>query len=101
MGANVYRGGRNGGRKPMQWNPDPNAGFSRANPAMLYSPVIMDPVWGSQALNVEAQQNDPSSLLSWMRNMIALRRLFRVIGRGTLQFLAPPNRKIQAYVREL
>ena len=81
MGDNVYLGDRNGVRTPMQWNPDRNAGFSRANPAMLYSPVIMDPVWGYQALNVEAQQSDPSSLLNWMRNMIALRKLFRVFGR--------------------
>jgi maltose alpha-D-glucosyltransferase/alpha-amylase len=99
MGDNVYLGDRNGVRTPMQWNPDRNAGFSRANPAMLYSPVIMDPVWGYQALNVEAQQSDPSSLLNWMRNMIALRKLFRVFGRGTLEFLAPANRKILAYVR--
>jgi maltose alpha-D-glucosyltransferase/alpha-amylase len=99
MGDNVYLGDRNGVRTPMQWNPDRNAGFSRANPAMLYSPVIMDPVWGYQGLNVEAQQNDPSSLLSWMRNMIALRRLFRVFGRGSLKFLAPANRKILAYTR--
>jgi maltose alpha-D-glucosyltransferase/alpha-amylase len=99
MGDNVYLGDRNGVRTPMQWNPDRNAGFSRANPAMLYSPVIMDPVWGYQGLNVEAQQNDPSSLLSWMRNMIALRRLFRVFGRGSLKFLAPANRKILAYSR--
>ncbi|HXJ40805.1 MAG TPA: putative maltokinase, partial [Bryobacteraceae bacterium] len=86
---------------PMQWNPDRNAGFSRANPAMLYSPLIMDPVWGYEALNVEAQQSDPSSLLSWMRNMIALRKLFRVFGRGTLEFLAPANRKILAFLRRL
>jgi maltose alpha-D-glucosyltransferase/alpha-amylase len=99
MGDNVYLGDRNGVRTPMQWNPDRNAGFSRANPAMLYSPVIMDPVWGYQALNVEAQQSDPSSLLNWMRNMIALRKLFRVFGRGTLEFLAPANRKILAYLR--
>ncbi len=99
MGDNVYLGDRNGVRTPMQWNPDRNAGFSRANPAMLYSPVIMDPVWGYQALNVEAQQSDPSSLFSWMRNMIALRKLFRVFGRGTLEFLAPANRKILAYLR--
>ena len=99
MGDNVYLGDRNGVRTPMQWNPDRNAGFSRANPAMLYSPVIMDPVWGYQALNVEAQQSDPSSLLNWMRNMIALRKLFRVFGRGTLEFLAPVNRKILAYLR--
>jgi maltose alpha-D-glucosyltransferase / alpha-amylase len=101
MGDNVYLGDRNGVRTPMQWNPDRNAGFSRANPAMLYSPVIMDPVWGYQALNVEAQQSDPSSLLNWMRNMIALRKLFRVFGRGTLEFLAPANRKILAYLRKL
>ena len=101
MGDNVYLGDRNGVRTPMQWNPDRNAGFSRANPAMLYSPVIMDPVWGYQALNVEAQLSDPSSLLNWMRNMIALRKLFRVFGRGTLEFLAPANRKILAYVRRL
>ena len=99
MGDNVYLGDRNGVRTPMQWNPDRNAGFSRANPASLYSPVIMDPVWGYEALNVEAQQSDPSSLLNWMRNMIALRKLFSVFGRGTLEFLAPPNRKILAYVR--
>jgi len=99
MGDNVYLGDRNGVRTPMQWNPDRNAGFSRANPAMLYSPVIMDPVWGYQALNVEAQQSEPSSLLSWMRNMIALRKLFRVFGRGRLEFLAPSNRKILAYLR--
>ena len=101
MGDNVYLGDRNGVRTPMQWNPDRNAGFSRANPAMLYSPVIMDPVWGYEALNVEAQQSDPSSLLNWMRNMIALRKLFRVFGRGTLEFLAPANRKILAYLRRL
>jgi maltose alpha-D-glucosyltransferase/alpha-amylase len=101
MGDNVYLGDRNGVRTPMQWNPDRNAGFSRANPARLYSPVIMDPVWGYEALNVEAQQSDPSSLLNWMRNMIALRKLFSVFGRGKLEFLTPPNRKILAYVRSL
>jgi maltose alpha-D-glucosyltransferase/alpha-amylase len=101
MGDNVYLGDRNGVRTPMQWNPDRNAGFSLANPAMLYSPVIMDPVWGYQALNVEAQQSEPSSLLNWMRNMIALRKLFRVFGRGTLHFLSPANRKILAYLRRL
>ena len=101
MGDNVYLGDRNGVRTPMQWNPDRNAGFSRANPAMLYSPTIMDPVWGYQALNVEAEQSDPSSLLNWMRNMIALRKLFRVFGRGTLKFMEPANRKILAYLRSL
>ena len=99
MGDNIYLGDRNGVRTPMQWNSDRNAGFSRAVPAKLYSPVIMDPVWGYQALNVEAQQSDPSSLLNWMRNMIALRKLFQVFGRGTLEFLNPENRKVLAYLR--
>jgi maltose alpha-D-glucosyltransferase/alpha-amylase len=100
MGDNIYLGDRNGVRTPMQWSGDRNAGFSRAVPAKLYSPVIMDPVWGYEGLNVEAQQSDPSSLLSWMRNMIALRKLFQVFGRGTLSFLNPTNRKILAYTRE-
>jgi maltose alpha-D-glucosyltransferase/alpha-amylase len=99
MGDNIYLGDRNGVRTPMQWNSDRNAGFSRVTPAKLYSPVIMDPVWGYEAVNVEAQQGDPSSLLSWMRNMIALRKLFRVFGRGTLEFLNPENRKVLAYLR--
>src|SRR5579872_5333952 len=100
MGDNIYLGDRNGVRTPMQWSPDRNAGFSRANPARLYSPVIMDPVYGYEAVNVEAEHSDPSSLLNWMRNLIALRKLFRVFGRGTLQFLEPSNRKILAYLRE-
>ena len=100
MGDNIYLGDRNGVRTPMQWSGDRNAGFSRAVPAKLYSPVVMDPVWGYEAINVEAQQSDPSSLLSWMRNMIALRKLFQVFGRGTLKFLNPANRKILAYIRE-
>jgi maltose alpha-D-glucosyltransferase / alpha-amylase len=100
MGDNIYLGDRNGVRTPMQWNGDRNAGFSAATPARLYSPVIMDAVWGYEAINVEAQQGDPSSLLSWMRNMIALRKLFRVFGRGSIEFLDPSNRKILAYLRE-
>ena len=99
MGDNIYLGDRNGVRTPMQWNADRNAGFSRAFPAKLYSPVIMDPTLGYEAVNVEAQQSDPSSLLSWMRNMIALRKLFPVFGRGTLEFLNPSNRKVLAYLR--
>ena len=99
MGDNIYLGDRNGVRTPMQWNADRNAGFSRALPARLYSPVIMDPILGYEAVNVEAQQGDPSSLLSWMRNMIALRKLFPVFGRGTLEFLNPSNRKVLAYLR--
>jgi maltose alpha-D-glucosyltransferase / alpha-amylase len=99
MGDNIYLGDRNGVRTPMQWTPDRNAGFSRANPAQLYSPVISDPVYGYEAVNVEAQQSDSSSLLHWMRNMIALRKLFRVFGRGSLEFLSPSNRKCLAYLR--
>ena len=100
MGDNIYLGDRNGVRTPMQWNSDRNAGFSKAVPAKLYFPVIMDPIWGYQAINVEAQQSDPSSLLHWTRNMIALRKLFQVFGRGTLEFLHPDNRKVLAYIRE-
>ena len=99
MGDNIYLGDRNGVRTPMQWSPDRNAGFSRANPARLFSPVIMDPVYGYEAVNVEAQQSDSSSLLHWMRNLISLRKLFRVFGRGSLEFLHPKNRKVLAYIR--
>jgi maltose alpha-D-glucosyltransferase / alpha-amylase len=100
MGDNIYLGDRNGVRTPMQWNGDRNAGFSRATPGRLYSPVVMDPVFGYEAINVEAQQSDQASLLNWMRNMIALRKLFRVFGRGSLEFLNPWNRKIVAYIRK-
>ncbi|HZY71816.1 MAG TPA: maltose alpha-D-glucosyltransferase, partial [Edaphobacter sp.] len=99
MGDNIYLGDRNGVRTPMQWTSDRNAGFSRAVPAKLFAPVIMDPIWGYQAINVEAQQSDQSSLLHWTRNMIALRKLFQVFGRGTLEFLNPENRKVLAYIR--
>jgi len=99
MGDNIYLGDRNGVRTPMQWTSDRNAGFSRAVPARLFAPVIMDPIWGYQAVNVEAQQSDQSSLLHWTRNMIALRKLFQVFGRGTLEFLNPENRKVLAYIR--
>jgi maltose alpha-D-glucosyltransferase / alpha-amylase len=100
MGDNIYLGDRNGVRTPMQWTSDRNAGFSKAVPARLYAPVIMDPNWGYEAINVEAQLSDQSSLLHWTRNMIALRKLFKVFGRGTQQFLAPENRKVLAYIRE-
>ncbi len=101
MGDNIYLGDRNGVRTPMQWNSDRNAGFSRCDPARLYFPVIMDPVYGYQVVNVESQLTDQSSLLHWTRNMIALRKLFQVFGRGTLTFLHPENRKILAYIRDL
>ena len=99
MGDNTYLGDRNGVRTPMQWTNDRNAGFSRADPARLYSPVIMDPIYGYQAINVEAQERDASSLLQWMKNLIGLRKQFPVFGRGTLEFLDPTNRKVLAYVR--
>jgi maltose alpha-D-glucosyltransferase / alpha-amylase len=101
MGDNIYLGDRNGVRTPMQWNSDRNAGFSRCDPARLYFPVVMDPIYGYQVINVEAQLSDQSSLLHWTRNMIALRKLFQVFGRGSLRFLNPENRKILAYLRDL
>ena len=99
MGDNIYLGDRNGVRTPMQWTGDRNAGFSRADPARLFAPVIMDPVYGYQAINVEAQEDSAFSLLNWMKRMIALRKQFKVFGRGTLQFLHSSNRKILTYVR--
>jgi len=83
----------------MQWTSDRNAGFSRTDPAQLYAPPIMDPVYGYQAINVEAQERSPFSLLNWMKRLIALRKQFKVFGRGTLEFLPSANRKILTYVR--
>ncbi len=100
MGDNLQLGDRNGVRTPMQWSADRNAGFSTAKPEQLYSPLITDPVYSYQAVNVAAQQDDAASLLHWMRNMVGLRKLFRVFGRGTIQFLEPDNRRIVAHVRE-
>jgi maltose alpha-D-glucosyltransferase/alpha-amylase len=100
MGDNVYLGDRDGVRTPMQWSPDRNGGFSRADPAMLYLPPIMDPVYGFEAVNVEAQSRSPSSLLNWTKRLIAARRSRRALGRGTLRFLYPSNRKVIAYLRE-
>jgi maltose alpha-D-glucosyltransferase/alpha-amylase len=99
MGDNTYLGDRNGVRTPMQWTNDRNARFSRADPARLYSPVIMDPIYSYQGLNVEAQERDSSSLLQWMRNLIGLRKLFPAFGLGSLELLHPGNRKILAYIR--
>jgi maltose alpha-D-glucosyltransferase/alpha-amylase len=100
MGDNFYLGDRNGMRTPMQWSPDRNAGFSRADPQRLYLPPIMDPIYGYQAVNVEAQSREPSSLLNWMKRLIAVRKAHRAFGRGTFTMLHPGNRKIIAYVRE-
>ncbi len=99
MGDNIYLGDRNGVRTPMQWTGDRNAGFSRADAARLYSPVIMDPVYGYQAINVEAQLRDPSSLLNWMKRLIRIRKRYPVFGRGAIEFLHPENHKVLAYIR--
>src|ERR687891_1195001 len=99
MGDNFYLGDRNGVRTPMQWSADRNAGFSRANPQRLYLPIIIDPEYHYEAVNVEAQQGNPHSLLWWMKRLIALRKRFKAFGRGTLEFLHPDNHKVLAFVR--
>jgi maltose alpha-D-glucosyltransferase / alpha-amylase len=99
MGDNVYLGDRDGVRTPMQWTGDRNGGFSRADFAQLYSPPLMDPVYGFQALNVEAQLRTPSSMLRWLRRFIALRREHPVFGLGSYQALEPSNPHIYAHVR--
>ena len=100
MGDNIYLGDRNGVRTPMQWNGDRNAGFSRADTAQLVFPLITDPVYGYQAVNVNAQERVPTSLLNWMKRMLAVRRRQQAFGRGTLRFLHPENQKILVYLRE-
>jgi maltose alpha-D-glucosyltransferase/alpha-amylase len=100
MGDNIYLGDRNGVRTPMQWSPDRNAGFSKADPQRLYLPPIMDPIYGYEAVNVEAQSRALFSLLNWMKRLLAVRKNIKAFGRGTLKFLRPKNRKILAYVRE-
>jgi maltose alpha-D-glucosyltransferase/alpha-amylase len=100
MGDNIYLGDRDGVRTPMQWRPERNGGFSRADPQRLYLQPIMDPVYGYEAVNVEAQMRDPSSLLQWTRRMLGVRRELQAFGRGKLTFLKPGNRKILAYLRE-
>ncbi len=100
MGDNIHLGDRDGVRTPMQWSPDRNGGFSRVDPAQLVLPPIMDPIYGYQALNVEAQAADQHSLLNWTRRMLAVRKRHRAFGRGGLRFLYPGNRKVLAYLRE-
>ena len=100
MGDNIYVGDRDGVRTPMQWSPDRNAGFSRAEAARLYLPVITDSVYGFQAINVEAQQRSPFSLLNWMKRLIQVRKQHRAFGRGTIEFLEPGNPHVLAYLRE-
>jgi maltose alpha-D-glucosyltransferase / alpha-amylase len=100
MGDNIYLGDRNGVRTPMQWTPDRNGGFSRADPARLYAPPIMDPVYGYEAVNVEAQSRSLSSLLSATKRLIAVRKSTLAFGRGTMTFIRPENRSVLAYVRQ-
>ena len=101
MGDNIHLGDRNGVRTPMQWSPDRNGGFSRvADPSRLVLPMVMDPLYAYQTVNVETQASDPHSLLMWMRRTIAIRRQYKVFGRGTYRLLYPKNRKILAYLRE-
>jgi maltose alpha-D-glucosyltransferase/alpha-amylase len=100
MGDNIYLGDRNGVRTPMQWSADRNAGFSKANPQKLYLPVNIDPEYHYEAVNVETQQNNPHSLLWWMKRIISQRKQFRAFGRGSLEFLYPSNRKVLAYIRQ-
>jgi maltose alpha-D-glucosyltransferase/alpha-amylase len=100
MGDNLHLGDRDGVRTPMQWSSDRNGGFSRADPASLVLPAIQDPLYGYQAVNVEAQWRDPHSLLNWTRRMLAVRGQHKAFGRGTQRFLRPMNRKVLAYLRE-
>ena len=101
MGDNVYLGDRNGVRTPMQWNGGWNAGFSSADPERLYSPLISNPVYGFQAINVDSQRRSEHSLLSWTKSVIQTRNSFRVFSRGSIEFLSPSNHRVLAYVRQL
>ncbi|HWG59313.1 MAG TPA: maltose alpha-D-glucosyltransferase [Candidatus Acidoferrales bacterium] len=101
MGDNVYLGDRNGVRTPMQWSGGWNAGFSIADPERLYSPLISNPLYGYQAINVESQKRSQHSLLSWMKRIIQVRKSSRVFGRGSIEFLRPSNHRVLAYIRQL
>jgi maltose alpha-D-glucosyltransferase/alpha-amylase len=100
MGDNIYLGDRNGVRTPMQWNGGWNAGFSGADPERLYSPLISNPVYGFQAINVESQKRVPHSLLNWMKRLITVRKSTKVFSRGSIEFLRPSNHRVLAYVRQ-
>ena len=100
MGDNIYLGDRHGVRTPMQWSADRNAGFSRANPQRLFLPIIIDPEYHYEAINVEAQQGNTHSLLWWTKRLIDLRKRFKAFGRGSLEFLQPENRKVLVFVRK-
>ncbi|TMQ16621.1 MAG: maltose alpha-D-glucosyltransferase [Deltaproteobacteria bacterium] len=100
MGDNIYLGDRDGVRTPMQWSSDRNGGFSRANPQKLYLPPIIDPEYHYESINVEAQQNNPSSLLWWMKRLFAKRKEHRLFGRGSIEFVSGDNPRVLAFVRE-
>src|SRR5207253_7255387 len=101
MGDNIYLGDRNGVRTPMQWSGGWNGGFSSADPESLYSPLLLNPVYGYQAVNVLSQKRTEHSLLSWMQRIIRVRRSTRVFGAGSIEFLYPANHRVLAYVRQL
>ena len=101
MGDNIYLGDRNGVRTPMQWNSDRNAGFSSANPQKLFLPVIRDPLYRYEAINVENQSRNPSSLLYWMKNLISMRKRLPSFSHGSIEFLESDNSKILAYIRQM
>jgi maltose alpha-D-glucosyltransferase/alpha-amylase len=100
MGDNIYVGDRNGVRTPMQWAPDRNGGFSKANPQQLYLPAVIDPEYHYEAVNVETQQRNLSSLFWWMRRLITERKRWKALGSGTIEFLHPENAKVLAFVRK-
>jgi len=100
MGDNYYLGDRNGVRTPMQWSPDRNAGFSSANPQKLFLPIIIDPEYHYEAVNVEVQQGNLSSLLWWMKRAVSVRKNYKAFGRGSLEFLSPSNPKVLAFLRK-
>ncbi|HTX14345.1 MAG TPA: maltose alpha-D-glucosyltransferase [Candidatus Baltobacteraceae bacterium] len=100
MGDNIYLGDRNGVRTPMQWNGGWNAGFSGADPERLYSALISNPLYGYQVVNVESQKRSEHSLLSWMKQLVRVRKSTRVFGRGTMEMLHPLNHRVLSYVRE-
>lgn len=100
MGDNIYLGDRDGVRTPMQWSPDRNGGFSKADPSRLMLPPIMDPLYGYNAVNVEAQARDSHSILNWMRLLLDVRKQYKAFGRGTFKMLYPANRRILSYIRE-
>src|SRR5277367_6747808 len=101
MGDNIYLGDRNGVRTPMQWNGGWNAGFSSSDPERLYSPLISNPVYGFQSINVDSQRRSEHSLLSWTKSVIQTRNSFRVFSRGSIEFLSPSNHRVLSYVRQL